>query len=158
MQAAGDSIERWFKIGSIAVAVATFAFGVVQYAAAERDKARADIAMAKRPYLDRQLALYADATRSAAIIASSRDPAAVAKATERFGQLYWGELAMVEDHDVEEAMVKFQSALSQNAEQWQLGQCSLRLAHAVRESLARSWGTEIWKSHYKQQKPECAVQ
>lgn len=143
------------KIGSIVLAVVAFGFGVKQYGDSQDEKAKAEIATSKRPFLDTQLALYQDATRSVATIASSPDPAVVAKATERFHQLYWGELAMVEDLEVEDAMGRFQRALSQNAANAALEQCSLRLAHVVRGSLARSWGADVWKSHYDQITPSC---
>jgi len=100
---------------------------------------------ATRPYLERQLTLYTEATRSTATIATSSDPAEVGKATQRFWQLYWGELALVERADVEQAMVAFGQALTANGRQEELRLPALNLAHACRDELAASWGTDAWK-------------
>lgn len=108
----------------------------------------------RRPFLDRQLTLYEEATRTAAVLATSEDPTEVEAAEERFWQLYWGELALVENGGlgaqgggVEAAMVRFGNALRARPRNMEiLQQRSLDLAHACRDSLADSWGVPSWKS------------
>jgi hypothetical protein len=54
-----------------------------------------------------QAALYFDATRAAGVLATSHDSKVLADARQRFDQLYWGELVVVEDRRVELAMISF---------------------------------------------------
>ncbi len=55
----------------------------------------------------RQSGLYFDAARSAATIATSKDAKRLKEARDRFEELYWGELVVVEDRRVELAMISF---------------------------------------------------
>jgi hypothetical protein len=152
-----NSAESWIAVGSLAVAAASFTWGVVQYIRGERQKReqlRAERKReaiqrrieASRPFLEKQLEFYLDATLVAAIIAVSKDDAAVAAATERFNELFWGKLALVEDKGVEQGMIAFKEAVEKGGDR---EQASLDLAHACRNSLAKSWGTPVWKSHYR---------
>ena len=59
--------------------------------------------------------------------------------------LYWGELGLVERDNVARAMVSFREALDANRKQEDLAPLALTLAHACRDELALSWGTEAWK-------------
>jgi hypothetical protein len=160
-----DNVEHYVKIVGIAVTVGTFAIGVWQFNANEtskrEDRFLADNAQieqrqaaARQPYLDRQLQLYTEAGRSAATLASSSDPKALADARERFWQLYFGDLAMVEDQDVDSAMKEFGDALANHASQGDLQMCSLRLSHRLRRSIETAWGTKLWASPYGTE-PEC---
>lgn len=99
---------------------------------------------ATKPFLDRQLTLYTEASQVAAIIATSDRAPERQKAIDRFWRLYWGELALVEDRDVEAAMVAMGSALNASGSRDELRHLSLRLAHACRTSLDRSWGINAW--------------
>lgn len=99
---------------------------------------------ATKPFLERQLKLYTEASQVAAQIATSNDAAVVAKSTDRFWQLYWGELALVENREVEAAMVQYGNALENPADRATLRQRSLDLAKACRRSLDRSWGINAW--------------
>lgn len=109
---------------------------------------------ARRPFLNKQLALYQLVTKTAAILATSTDANELHTAELRFWQLYWGELAMVENGGmktkkggVEGAMVLFGRELvkhSQDRANLQL--LSLDLAHVCRDSLAESWGIKDWRA------------
>lgn len=111
---------------------------------------------ATKPFLDRQLTLYTRATRAAAIIGTSRDEKELETAIKCFWQLYWGELAMVENPKVEAAMIAMRELVPQpntgeavkqcDPVREKLERCALNLAHACRESLDRSWGTNVWTS------------
>lgn len=99
---------------------------------------------ARKPFLERQQALYFEAASAASKLSTLDEGAEKEAARKRFYQLYWGELSVVEDELVEDAMVRFKNTL----EEYQLGQTSkfevqqssLMLAHSCRESLARGWG------------------
>lgn len=164
-----DEWERWLKIGSLLVTVAAFVVGVIQFNRTEKAKQRQEAQQqqqeqvarelaARRPYLDRQLLLYTEAANSAATLANSTDPKALEAARQRFWQLFWGELAMVEDLEVDVAMNEFGTALSEDWPQEALQMCSLRLSHMLRRSLANSWGTKVWDSPYVDPKNEPACQ
>jgi hypothetical protein len=104
---------------------------------------------AKKPFLDRQLALYAEASQVAAKIATSMDAKELESSQKRFWELYWGELALVENQGVEYAMVELGKALNGSAPRQQLQQLSLALAHACRESLDKSWQINEWTEELK---------
>lgn len=79
------------------------------------------------------------------MLATSEDSARRNKAEKRFFELYWGELALVENPGVETAMVRFKDGLVSGASPDQLQQLSLKLAGALRASLADSWGVDLWR-------------
>jgi hypothetical protein len=144
------------KLLSPLLAVVAFFWGIYtsrdtaqqQLARAEADARRTAETRrieATRPYLDKQLALYTEATKVTAIIATSTDSEAIEQATKRFKELYWGELAFVERSDVARAMVSFREALAARKGQDTSAPLALNLAHACRDELAASWGTDAWK-------------
>ncbi len=140
-----ERVEQGLKTIGVLVAIAGFVWGVYQYfdkRGLEIENARVEAA---RPFLERQLALYTDASRVAAVLATSEDTAERTAAAKRFWELYWGELALVEDKRVEKAMVDFGRGLRSDAGRQLLQQMSLALAKACRDSLADSWGVEQWR-------------
>jgi hypothetical protein len=152
--AIGERIEQILKTAGALVAVAGFVWGVYQYFDnRDRELENAQVE-ARRPFLDRQMTLYTDATRAVALIATSEDAAERANAEQRFWELYWGELALVEDSRVEAAMVAFKNGLVGKAGQPKMQQLSLDLAHACRDSLAEAWGVELWRRPGAQSVPQ----
>ena len=151
-----DRFEAILKLLSPLLAVAVFFWGIYTYRDTARQNMEREIAdatrsaetrriEATRPYLDKQLALYTEATKVTAIIATSHDHKEVERASKRFRELYWGELGLVERDNVARAMVSFREALDANRKQEDLAPLALTLAHACRDELALSWGTEAWK-------------
>jgi hypothetical protein len=150
-----ESVGKWL---SIVLALGGFLWGIVTGLQSHAIETR-------RPFLDRQLELYTDATKQAAILAVSDDAAELRKAENQFWLLYWGELAMVENgrtaalgsadgdlpaEGVEQAMVRFGRKLTEqtarpSAERSELRTLSLHLAHMCRNSLAESWGVSDWR-------------
>lgn len=138
-----ETIAKWL---TIVVTLAGFLWGITSVLQSRAIDAR-------RPFLDLQLKLYQDATKVAAILATSRESKELADAETRFWQLYWGELAMVEnggiktkDGGVEGAMVRFGDELQKGAQDRSiLKHRSLELAHICRDSLAESWGVRDWR-------------
>jgi len=165
-----------FKVLGALGAIATFLWTVYvwreksrqELEAAAHDAERARLTRrieATKPFLERQLELYTEATRAAAIIATSEDQEKVRSAREIFWQLFSGELALVENPEVASAMQDFGRTLimeegrneaqgdshkekepNKHLEKEGLRQLSLNLASACRNSLARSWGTRAWAS------------
>jgi hypothetical protein len=142
----GERIEQGLKIIGVLVAAAGFLWGIYQYfdkRDREIENARIEAA---RPFLERQLKLYTEASQMTSVLATSADATELQAAEKRFWQLYWGELALVENEQVKEAMEDFGRGLdSENRSQQQLRQLSFALANALRDSLADSWGTEHWR-------------
>lgn len=105
---------------------------------------------ATKPFLERQLRLYTEASEVAACIATGTnavvDHIEIQTAKKRFWQLYYGELALVENVEVEEAMVQLGEAISNGMDQSELRRASLNLASACRRSLATSWGIQAWEN------------
>ena len=149
------SLENWLKVLAVAGAISSFLWGVYQW----REKSAQDLALrsveaerlaetrrieATKPFLDRQLALYSEATRVASQVATLGKTDAGKKARTRFWELYWGELALVENRTVEAAMKQMGDALSAGASEHELQLASLAVAKACRESLDRSWGINAW--------------
>lgn len=147
--------ERWTKIGvqslGILTFVATIVGGTIAYFTQwEKElyqrgiQARAIDRESRKTFLDKQAALYFEVVPLASRLAVYGDRAP-AKDTARFWELYWGELGMVEDRNVEAAMVlygKFLASMTDPACAGQLQPASLLLSHCVRRSLFEAWGIE----------------
>ena len=99
---------------------------------------------AMKPFLERQLKLYTEVTQIVSLLAISPELKELQESEKRFWELYWGELALVENEFVEIAMKDFGDALLSATNQENLAILSLRLAHACRRSLAKSWNVEEW--------------
>ena len=98
----------------------------------------------QKPFLELQMKHYFEATDVASKIANLDEKPQRQDAVTRFWQLYWGPLAVVEDPEVESAMVNFGNALrQQNPPKSTLQHLSLDLAHACRNSLQKLWGTNL---------------
>jgi hypothetical protein len=135
---------KW--IGAI-VTLGGLALGVANYLATVRRDVETRNLEARKQYLTRQLDLYTDATRAAAKIATSKPGSPeYTKALNRFWELYWGELSMVENTAVEGAMKRLGDCLrDKGCPGGDLPRCSLDLAHACRRSLADSWSVPDWR-------------
>jgi len=151
-----SKFEVTLKILSPILAIAVFVWGIYTYLDTSEKQLAAQIAEAERnaatrrieatmPYLEKQLDLYTEATQVTAIIATSKVQEEIRIAIKRFNELYWGELAMVERDEVAKAMIAFRNALDNGKEQKELANLALKLAHACRDELAESWGTDAWK-------------
>ncbi len=140
------TLDSWIKILTLIGAVIAFIWGVYQFISNQRSQAETRRIEATRPFLDRQLTLYTVATQVAATISTSSSKEEIDSAKQRFWSLYWGELALVEDKGVEAAMVQLGNALKQGKVGKDVQTLSLNLAHACRESLAKSWGVDQWRS------------
>jgi hypothetical protein len=160
------TFERTLQLIGMFGAIATFLWGVYQWDANQRAQ-RAQLASeaeklafqraeelsktamqrkieAQKPFLDKQLQLYTEAVQVTSFIATTPASPEREKMERRFWQLYWGELGMVEDGGVGSEMVNFGSLLKQGGQGSELQPVALRLAHAARASLDKSWGITVW--------------
>jgi hypothetical protein len=139
-----NDVESWVKMSGAVVAVATFIFGIYTYAQTAKQSEQTNRIAASKPFLEKQLALFTDATVVASVIATSDNQDDLLKARSRFMQLYWGELGMVERGAVATAMIEFKKALDSNKPKEDLQRLSLGIAHACRDELGKAWGTDVW--------------
>lgn len=145
-----QNLETWVKVLSILGGVIAFCWGVIQFVAAQNAQAETRRIEATKPFLERQLKLYTEATQAAATLATSKKDDELDAASKKFWSLYWGELALVEDKRVEAAMVQLGRSLEAGSVGQKLQQNSLALAHACRDSLAESWGVKQWRNPHAQ--------
>jgi hypothetical protein len=124
----------------------TAGLGIWQFTAGQRQANR-------QPFLQKQLELSFKAVETVATLATETDPARWEKARANFWLLYWGPLSIVEDREVESAMVKLRDLVpSQPIQSPQLPMKSLeipsyQLAHAVRHLVLDSWNVKILPLH-----------
>jgi hypothetical protein len=141
----GEPFIELAKVVIAAIAAMSTLLGVAwQWRQAQVARSNSALFEARQPFLTRQLELYSEAAKVTARIATTRDEDERDTHVDRFWQLYWGELALVEDRGVEAAMVAYGKALKSDAAPSQLQPLSLDLAHAIRKSLDRSWGIDVW--------------
>ena len=117
----------------------------------------------RKPFNDAQLTLCKEASDAAATLASvepitdtdrigptDKVEDAWRVARIRFEQLYWGSLAIVEDENVEDRMVKFRTLLSHHEDEmrtnkfnvgirWVIQNAALDIAHACRGLVSKTW-------------------
>ena len=158
------SVESALKNLGALIALSGFLWGIWTYQDTSRKQLARERTEAARyadtrriealkPYLERQLKLYTDATQVAATISTQEDGPARSRALKRFWELYWGELALVEDATVEKAMVAFGAGLKSGLGHEEMKRLSLTLAHACRDSLAASWKVAEWKRPAREAEP-----
>jgi hypothetical protein len=103
----------------------------------------------RQPFLQKQLDLCFEASETAARLATETNKEEWVKARLAFWRLYWGTLCIVEDRDVESAMVKLgKLVLDEPAPQPSLPMKSLeapslKLAHAARILILKSWNVRL---------------
>lgn len=162
-----DVIPLLVPVVTAVIAVAGFVFAVGNFAKEQRAHAeslanelklqsneldaRTEQEFRKR-FWEERLTLYRRASKLAATIATAGSLDMVRQERSEFWQLYWGELAIIEDKEVLSAMVAYGEEL-QRREGIQhdpkgpspasnirdLSQLSYQLARACRNSLAKTW-------------------
>jgi hypothetical protein len=98
----------------------------------------------KQQYWQEQLKVYGEGSNLAAKISIATNLAAVQKERERFWTLYWGQISLVEDPVVLQAMVTFGDALyaweqAPSKKPPAIEDLSFDLAHCFRKSLDETW-------------------
>lgn len=105
----------------------------------ERNEIRAASRESLKPFNEKRILLYTEASNVVSKLANLSEGKERQDARKRFFELYWGELALVEDKEVESAMVYFARALEEYERNpttlSELQRQSLNVAHAFRESL-----------------------
>lgn len=144
-----ESIIKFIPVITTVIAIAAFWFSVRQYNAQQATAAFNLHEETKKalitPLWDQRLTYYFAATEAAAIIATSKDEDERRKAEAKFNQLYYGPLVLVEDSNVEAAMVHFHLCLTGqdacNEDGLQIR--SLKLAGSARASIEEAFGVKL---------------
>ena len=145
-----ENLDTVIKTFPSFIAAVSFLWGVYQFVKNQKAQAETRRIEATKPFLERQLKLYTEATQAAATIATSKQAEEINIASTKFWSLYWGELALVEDKGVEAAMIEFGEAMKTGSVgQQQLQENSIAPAHACRDSLADSWGVKQWRNPHR---------
>jgi len=123
------------------VGLAGFLFGVVKYIQVQAVEA-------EKPYLERKLAWCEEAVETTSRISTSIQPAQ--EDIDRFWQMYWGVMGLIEKKSITKAMIDFGEGVallapaeagSKNDDKHLRGLQgkSLALAHACRKELSSEW-------------------
>lgn len=105
-------------------------------------------------FFQKSLDLYLEACRTVGALASAESPdtPAVKSTVDRFYSLYWGDLSLVENREVESKMVEFEAAMRD----WQakgglatqgMRQLAYDLAHVCRQDLEKSFDLKLDELH-----------
>ena len=102
----------------------------------------------RKPFWEKQLHYYFQASDAVSILATTCDESDRETAKRQFYKLYYGPLAIVEDKQVEGAMVRFHNELSKpdgtiNCGSKELKKLSLELAWTLRQSIKDTWHVEL---------------
>lgn len=147
-----EILQGYLPFISILLAVAGFGFGVYQYRNQEEQNRsqgklnyEAQINNERRdfmkPLLEKQLALYLEASEAASTIATTTDVNERKKALNNFWRLYYGPLVMVENTEVSGAMKTLGDCVPPrgNCDKGELSNLSLKLATKLQTALLSSW-------------------
>jgi len=117
------------KTISTLVAICGLIFGVIKFIQIQEIEAA-------KPYLEKKLAWCEEAVETASSIANSTQMVKANK--QRFWELYWGVMGMVEKQDITEAMIEFGKGLESNKN---LKKKALAIVHACRSEFANDWSS-----------------
>jgi hypothetical protein len=118
---------------------------ILSFSASQQKEAESRRIEASKPFLELRRKYYLEALSKATILASNDKSPQVDSARRRFEELYWGELCLVEDDRVEEAMIAFRKVEQGDAKSDVVHDAVIQLAHAMRDSLSDSWGLDTTK-------------
>jgi hypothetical protein len=115
-----------------------------RYQNQREDEARKQRIEAAKPFLEIRQQKYMEALKVAGVLANPSDhlPQELKEAQKRFSELYWAELSLVEATEVESSMIGMARALGKYSETTEEQQAAISLAHALRDSLVKSWGVD----------------
>jgi hypothetical protein len=136
-----ESAPSYAAIGGVIVGFATALLALASYYSQSNKDIATRILEAKKPFFEKQMAFYVDATETASKIAVSNSPDP--DNINHFWQIYWGRLASVEDKDVDRAMVVFGEQIDAKAPAKCLKNTSLLLAHCIKQSWEATWEVKL---------------
>lgn len=145
-----DNSEKLKSIGSF-ITVISVVVGVVisvmNFRIAKEKEAESRKIEAAKPFLELRQKLYLEALNSASVLASKsvHSEEEIVKAKKRFSELYWGELSLIEESSIEQKMIAVAKSENLSDSISPTQNATYNLAHAMRESLIKSWGVDTAK-------------
>jgi tRNA/tmRNA/rRNA uracil-C5-methylase (TrmA/RlmC/RlmD family) len=153
-------LVRYLPLLTALVAVAAFLSGVYQFKTLQNERLRAEKITSDREFKkalwEKQRDFYLEAARAASTLASFNENAEKdilaerTRAQVRFWQLYYGELAVIEDPKVSKAMVDYGRCLRAyefgNCSQSDLKQHARALAQEFRDAISRAWDEPLGRT------------
>lgn len=127
---------------TVIISVAVALIGIWQFTEQQDQKN-------KEQFLLKQLGISFEASDTVAKLATETDPVKWEEARLKFWRLYWGTLSIVEDRDVEAAMVRLGSQVPKEPVSQPslpmkvLERPSLCLAHKTRNLILSSWKVDL---------------
>jgi hypothetical protein len=102
---------------------------------------------ASTPFLKLRQEIYLDALKNASILASKElhTEEEVKQAKKRFTELLWGESSLIEETSIERYLIAIADSENLRDSITTTQKASYALAHAMRESLIKSWGVDTAK-------------
>ena len=156
---------QYIPLFTTLIAVGGFAFGIVQFRVQQKERLEVQKIQSqkeneakerefKKALWEKQLGYYLEAAKAAATLASFNEndgddiQLERTKARIRFWQLYYGELAVIEDQNVSRAMVKYGRCLRDYDVKLACDQNGLKehartLAQECRNAVAKSWNEPL---------------
>lgn len=151
-----EKFMRFLPLVTVLIGVAGFWFTVHQYnkqqAATTKQQEDAAVKLAAdreqallKPFLDKRLELYFAASEAAASMALSKDKDERDKAESKLAQLYAGTLIIVEDQEVEGAMLKIYKCITgqDQCDEAEKQRRSQALASRARDSIGKSYNVKL---------------
>src|SRR5262245_37283381 len=150
--------DSFVKNVGVLATVATLIGGAIAFFAQRSDdlaqrglQAEAAQRESKKVFLEKQAELFFEAVPLVSKLAIAEKPEAMTETDQqRFWELYWGELGMVEDIPVARSMDLFGRSLKAFRDSGPDNACaarrksiSLTLSHCVRKSLGANWGVDF---------------
>jgi hypothetical protein len=148
-------LAHYLPLLTTLLAVAGFLFGIYQYKIQHDERLRAENMAKEREFKkalwERQLTYYLEAAKAASTLASFNEDDGTdiqserTKARIRFWQLYYGELAVIEDRNVSTALKNYGRCLreyeflNKKCDQNELKERARALAQECRNAVAKSW-------------------
>ena len=134
-----SNLIGWCTLGITGLlGAATIIFGSYKFYGELRHSAR-------KPFNDMQLELSVEASKVVSVLAFVDDEEKWRKAREDFWKLYWGPLAIVENDEVAKVMIAIGEKIPIEGDvpalpATDLKNLSIKLAKAIRNQTANSWG------------------
>lgn len=133
-------------ISTLSIAIG-ITLSVLNFRIAKEKEAESRKIEAAKPFLELRQKLYFEALTNASILASQdfHTEEEVQNAKKRFAELYWGELSLIEEKNIEKAMIQVANSMNLNDSISESQKATYNLAHTMRESLVNSWGIDSSK-------------
>jgi hypothetical protein len=139
-----SKLDLAFRAVTAFVALGTIIFAVIQYEGQLRQTQDTAYRESSSPFFNKQLNTYFEISDIASRLATSTPKHLDKAALQRFWQLYWGQLGLVETNAIDEAMIDYGNYLkgyqAGRVDQLCFEAVSLHLQQKLAASIEGEWG------------------